>query len=294
MAKSLGRSLARHCPDIPRAVFSQSSDPELHRLFTVVDSFPPGMHAVPEGFEVKLHLDQLAPFEETIFIDADCLAFRSLEPAWRLFENSSVGVLGRRTRVATPWYEDSDEVRRQFSIDEFPTFNGGMYFIRRDGVSAAIFETARRLVPRFDELRMVRMRGHKADEPLLALSLAIHGVRAVDDTSSPLMRTLGNTQGGIVADAMSGACRIIKNGEQLSPAVLHFCTRRGRYVYYRECYRLAFADALATLSPWKELLARGLAVRDYVKYRAGNLKTKLADRCARSAILLPRPRHAAS
>ena len=42
----------------------------------------------------KLHLDAYTPFDETLYIDADCLAVAPVAPLFALFADVPVGVVG--------------------------------------------------------------------------------------------------------------------------------------------------------------------------------------------------------
>ena len=49
------------------------------------------------SYNDKLRLPSLAPYDHTIFVDADCLAYRDLNDMWEMFEGApAFGVLGRQ------------------------------------------------------------------------------------------------------------------------------------------------------------------------------------------------------
>ena len=57
-----------------------------------------------------------------------------------------------------------------------PRFNGGIYYLEPGPTCTAVYEAARQLLPRYDELGFVRLRGSENDEVLMASALAIHGI----------------------------------------------------------------------------------------------------------------------
>ena len=73
MAVALVRSARRLGTSLPFAVVTDHADARMRALF---DTLIPYRGELGRGVEQKLHLDVYAPFDRTIFVDADCLFFR--------------------------------------------------------------------------------------------------------------------------------------------------------------------------------------------------------------------------
>jgi len=136
---------------------------------------------------------------------------------------------------------DVGEMCALLGVTSVPKFNGGLYYFRRSATAAAVFEYARSLIRRYDELGLRAFRGGASDEPLLAIALATHGIAAVDDGGTA-MRTPIGIEGALDMDVFSGRCRFVKEGHTVSPAIVHFAGDFAETsVYRRERAKLRHA-----------------------------------------------------
>ncbi|TZF87299.1 hypothetical protein [Cognatilysobacter lacus] len=132
------------------------------------------------GFSMKLKLDQLAPAEQTLFIDSDCLCLGPLDPLFDRFEGNGVSVLGTPTSEGE-WFGDIATQCANFGVPALPRFNGGVYYLEKGERRNAVYEKARELEPRYDELGLVRLRGSANEELLMSISMALHGCPLIED-----------------------------------------------------------------------------------------------------------------
>jgi hypothetical protein len=200
------------------------------------------------GFYTKLHLDVLAPSDCSMFIDADCLCVGPIDDAFKTFRGRPVSVIGTMVHDVE-WFGDIATICRQYNIPAMPKFNGGLYYLERGSACAEVFETARRLAERYDELGFVRLRGQPNDEVLISLAMAIHGQTPIPERDN-IMNTIIDGPCGIELDVMKGYARIPnpKNhpkrnpwheGEILRPKIVHFLgIDTDFYPYNREILRL--------------------------------------------------------
>ncbi|MBA3485983.1 MAG: hypothetical protein H0T88_02115 [Lysobacter sp.] len=143
--------------------------------------FEPG--ALGRGFSMKLKLDQLAPADQTLFIDADCLCTGPLEPVFQRFAGHHVSVVGGSITDGE-WFGDVATTRSHFGIEELPKFNGGVYYLERGEKASRVYSRARELEERYDSLGLVRLRGCANEELLMAISMALEGCRGIEDDGS--------------------------------------------------------------------------------------------------------------
>jgi hypothetical protein len=237
MAKSLARSLLLHHPALPRAIVTDSTDPELSTLFTHV---LPLRREYGSNVRQKLFLDDYTPFDETLFIDSDCLAVRSLDDFWSAFQDVPFGVCGQRTLYAGEFdeYLDVDFILSRFHLAGLPKFNGGIYYFKRTLEAITLFDTARDLMNHAAELRFTDFRGDgPADEALLSVAMAIHGLTVTDMGVGGMWTPLDAT-GRLRIDIPNGLCSFTKRGRNLSPHILHAATFTESLFYLRECAKL--------------------------------------------------------
>lgn len=235
MAKVLARSLTLFNNDIPRALVTDSTDPELKELYDILVPLNPTFGT---GVRQKLYLDYYSPFEETLFIDSDCIVVRPISELWSFFSEVPFGVAGTEIREGK-WFMDVRAVLDRFGLEVMPKFNGGLYYFDRSDTAKSVFDTARSLADQYSEIGIDTFRGNGPnDESVYALSLGLHKIASVRDNGSYL-HVPRPIQGPLVIDALNGVCTFNKLGHQYSPAIVHFISSEAdRYPYRREAFKL--------------------------------------------------------
>lgn len=121
----------------------------------------------------KLRLPELAPFDETIFIDADCLAYRDLNGLWSIFRKGpDFGAFGTVVPLDAPegWVPPKilepfrDRIRHQFILQ------GGIYYMRKNKLTDFL-QTCREI---FSHLTDYRFK-FETDESVFDLACMMHG-----------------------------------------------------------------------------------------------------------------------
>jgi hypothetical protein len=240
LAGALLKSLRLNAPGVAVAVVTDRRDhPVISRFDHVVD-LDTGHGG---GFAQKLHLPDYAPYEETMYVDADCLAYGPLDELWQRFADvPSVGVIARRT--PTPfWCTDIERLPSEYQLPSYVEFNGGLYFLRRGEATDELFAEARSLFERSESLALVRFGETYGDEPAMALALSRANVGIVDDAGRG-MRTPSALTGTVTLDVAGQRAQFIKWGSPVAPVLVHFAGGRWRRPVYR-----------------RELLAMRLAAR---------------------------------
>lgn len=274
MAKWFAMSLRLNAPELPTAILTDSSDPELPELFTHVIPHTPEMG---RKMEPKFHLDRLTPFDEALYVDADCLVLNDLTAFFEMFQGQYFAIPG--WRYLSP--QDSDGavdvpfVLEHFGIDALAKFNGGCYYLRRGPQLTAFFDTARRLFANAESLRIGDYReGGFSDEPLFAIALALHGLRLTPTGTAGAWTPL-DTRGRIELDVAAGRCSFCKQGTMVYPDIVHFPGGyRECYAYHREVWRLKkyFGYATPAFHERARTFIRAMAwaasrqLRDQVRY----------------------------
>jgi hypothetical protein len=259
MAKSLARSLLLHDPALPRAIVTDSTDPELATLFTHV---LPLCREYGSNVRQKLFLDHYTPFDETLFIDSDCLAVRPLEDFWSAFHDVPFGVCGQRTLYAgeTDEYLHVDFLLRRFHLNGLPKFNGGIYYFKRTLAAIKLFDTARDLMNDATELRFSDFRDDgPADEAIFSVAMALHNLTVTDMGLGGMWTPIDATT-RLQIDVPNGFCSFVKRGRSLAPHILHAATFTESLFYLRECAKLRHTPPRLTLTQELNLRATALAL----------------------------------
>lgn len=126
----------------------------------------------------KLKLYRELPFDETIFIDADSLAFGDLNAWWDLFAECgdfcAFGYTRRGPDSGQGWFEPSGMQEYTDRISFVPDFNGGVYYMRRGDTCKEVFDVACHAAREYHRFQFYRF-AEPADEPVLSLGMAVCG-----------------------------------------------------------------------------------------------------------------------
>ncbi|MDP9077363.1 MAG: hypothetical protein M3O71_08080 [Bacteroidota bacterium] len=249
MAKMLALSLIHTNPGIKRAIVSDAGELEFTGLY---DTYIPYDRGLGKGLSNKLYLDKYSPFQETLFIDSDCLVFTSLDAMIDLSRRYPFVVFGDQI-TSGDWYMDVAAMCKKFSLPSVPLFNGGTYYFNDKVVAANIYDKARELAENYKTLGFTEFRGSINEEPLVSVAMAINHVDAVDDKGIG-MRTPIGLIGPLKIDVLNKQCSFNKQGEHVEPAIMHFA---GSYAiafhYKRETAKLKMARSLPFIN--KKLLS---------------------------------------
>jgi len=220
----------------------------------------PGQYG--SGFTPKLYLDRIAPAEKSLFIDADCLCVGSLASAFQQFSGHAVSVVGREVADGE-WFGDVATICGQFGIGGMPKFNGGVYYLERGAACSRVYETARSLLSRYDEIGFGRLRGQPNDEVVISLAMALCGETSIPERGD-IMNSLLAGPAGLEIDVFKGRA-LLRNPrrhprynpwyelEEMRPRLVHFLGADiNSHPYGRESTRLR----LVYQKHWPRWLAR--------------------------------------
>lgn len=141
----------------------------------------------------KLLLWEVSPFQETVFLDADCLAYADLNELFNIFEHADdFSCLGKTIPLesnSSGW----------FSLDTFPDhstipevinkeqarslrcsvdLHGGLYYFRKTEKAEKVFQDALSCVKNYSCYRF-RTFDFPADEPAFALAMELNDCRPI-------------------------------------------------------------------------------------------------------------------
>jgi len=251
LAKSLARSIDRFSPGIPKAVVTDNPESDLRQYYDHL------IHVNPErGRDVKqkFFIDVYTPFRKTLFIDSDCLVFGSLEFAFNEFAGGKSIIPDRTFEISFgfPHGTDFPKLSAKTGFRSIPGFNGGVYYVEKNTVSAEIFRRARLIVEDFPSYGLREFRaggGCPNDELVFGLALAERNSPTVK-LSRMLMEAPFGLEGKLHLDVIDGEVDFVRYGERVSPVIVHFCGAfRDLGVYERERRKLAILARQSPLAP---------------------------------------------
>lgn len=178
-----------------------------------------------KGFLFKLKIYKYSPYEETIYIDADSLIICDIGFFWNMFvsvqsEVSAFGYDIPLTNKASSWLYTGKYIKEKFNIDKIPGFNGGVIYWRKGEKSKEVFEYAIQLSKYYQELKIKKVARGISDEPLLSISMAVHGMKTYHDMGCVCMLTVLNMK-KLKLNVLRKICMFEKGITFVRPAVFH-------------------------------------------------------------------------
>lgn len=136
-----------------------------------------------ESYLDKLRLFDCLPYDETIFIDADCLVYGDIDRWWELFgqgdDFSVFGYAYKDLSVKKGWFRTEGMKEYREKIHFVPTFTGGVYYLRNTDVCREVFEIAKDAAKHYYEYPFAMFKD-PADEPVIALGMAVMNCHPID------------------------------------------------------------------------------------------------------------------
>lgn len=154
------------------------------------------------GFSSKLHLDKLAPAGQTLFIDSDCLVYGNLLPVFEKFKGHSVSVIGNYISQGE-WFGDIKSVCEKYKVSHIPKFNGGVYYLENGEKAKSVYQLARILEAKYDEIGFTRLRNKPNDEVVMALAMQMSNCTPIAEDGS-IMGEFVNFQSGFKGNVFKG------------------------------------------------------------------------------------------
>lgn len=218
MAINLAISLKINSPNFPIAIVTDSKDDSISDFFDFVIPIKEE-HGV--GLIQKLRIYEYSCFEETLFIDADCLAVKSIDFIFDSFVNQQVSCFGYKRTHDKIFGVDIVYLRNKFNVDYIIGHNGGIYYFKKTLIAKHVFDKACELVYDYDKIGIERLRGSINEEPMLAIAMSIYNMNPIDDSGMGMYTPVGQ-KGVFKMDALKGVCEFYKHGEKVMPAIMHF------------------------------------------------------------------------
>ena len=126
----------------------------------------------------KMRILDLSPFDETLFIDADSLAYRDLNEMWPIFNDGpDLGVVGTTFPLDSEkgWWDVKNLGELQNKVDYKLICQGGVYFVRKNGKELPGFiETCRFIEQHYYEYHFRLCEYYLADENIISLASSVH------------------------------------------------------------------------------------------------------------------------
>ena len=197
------------------------------------------------SFMDKINLLTYAPFEETIFIDADCLAYRDLNQYWSLFHDcSDFSAFGSTCSIheQNSFYDYEGAGVLKDRISYLTHLHGGVYYIRKSERCRQLLSTCQYIIDHYHEFDFKLFHDAPADETVFALAMSVEGMKPV--YAPPEMMCFYPCKTYFKSDISKGYAEFSMPWFQEEPIVRGcYCVHWGSFtipkpVYQLEAYRL--------------------------------------------------------
>lgn len=173
----------------------------------------------------KLKLFGMTPYDQTIFIDADCLIYQNIDCLWESMEQvEGIAGFGNILPLESDdgWFKIDDIGHWKHQISFIPQMHGGICFIKKGARLDKILDYATQIEAHYMEYKFKYFK-KPADEPILALAMAAAG-------SAPVKALPGDfiflpTVKALLVDEVireRKAICLTDNGCQIEVRIVHF------------------------------------------------------------------------
>lgn len=218
MALTLGRSVRLHNPHLSMAVVTDRNPAVFSRLF---DQVIPIRLDLGPPLRQKLCLLEYSPFEQTLFIDADCMVFGDLE--WIFKEPSTEPILLEGEQSSTGfWYADVPALCRKLKVQSIPKFNSGAMVLRRGGNCLDLMADARSVWDAAAAWEIMPSHGAFSDEPAISVAMARMGVKAHRFSRRLMGAPWIEDFVELRQNVLRGECVVTGRYDRCSPVICHY------------------------------------------------------------------------
>ncbi len=137
----------------------------------------------------KIKMLSIPPWDENIFVDADCLIYGDISNLFNYFPINGVKHIGNCfpiTATGKGWFDIENigiyKPKVFFKIHS----HGGLIFFNKSVKTLAVYNTCLDIVEHWADLKF-REFIHPADEPILALSMAINNCPPIEDNMEKIL-----------------------------------------------------------------------------------------------------------
>lgn len=177
MARTLLRSYRQTCDDPMRFALIADRENEFTAEFDDVILLEQPLNSWMDKLKLLTH----CPYDENIFIDADCLVYQDINFFWDLYKRaddfSCFGqVLPMDSQVG--WF--TAEAASVYPIQFITHLHGICYFIRRGKTVEQMAALCQDIIDNYNSVQYKGFNDRLADEPVFALAMAILGLRPIE------------------------------------------------------------------------------------------------------------------
>lgn len=248
MAKALAVSMRYYNPNICVAVVTDNPSEELSKLFDIVVDYN---QKYGIGVSQKLHIDLYTPFEETVFIDSDCLLFDDPIKLWNYFKTDcGIGIMGTEYLCENDTHysiKDLKSFLKQLNIKKMQYINTGIIYFNQSNTAKSIFKDAREIYENRNMLPFSKFKTAPLnDEPVFSAAMEKNNIQGVTwDEVNIMGFASGKTKHLSSLNVLKSKNTFIRDKLTCHPILIHFHVgSQSCFAYQREINCLLFKNKI--------------------------------------------------
>ncbi|CAN1512249.1 hypothetical protein MCEMSE15_00825 [Fimbriimonadaceae bacterium] len=191
--------------------------------------------------------------DAALFIDADSLVFRRLDPIWKAFAGQPIGVQGWTISHGDEWHGDISKVLNQTGFSQLNQFNGGLVYYENSAESRQVLDQVEHYRQAYDQTGFNPFRGHVPDETCLSLAIAKTGLGLCVPDRRDYMNTGVGLIGELRMNIRRAECSFVCRRRELRfvrPYVFHAHLYSQFLVYWKQLKELEKLEAYEKAHPF--------------------------------------------
>lgn len=129
----------------------------------------------------KMEILNVCPYDENIFIDADCLIYKDINFLWEIFKRADdFSCFGEELPLNSKegWF--TPEAAKKYRIHFITHLHGIMYFVRPGDKIDEMYNLCQKIISDYDSINFRAFNDVLADEPVFALAMAVMNFHPVE------------------------------------------------------------------------------------------------------------------
>ena len=260
MALNMLKSFRLHNPGVPFAIICDRENEITAQFDDVVI-----LKKANGDYRDKFSLLVNSPYDESIFIEPDCLIYRNLDFFWDLLsKESDFSCFGWNNGGLKCWFKTNETMDQLLNIipelrdnPDAPLFNPGYFFIRKGEKCKKMhndcIDIAEKLLSDniLNSYEPILCNGKLRDDPIFNIAMAVNGFKCGAKPKEGKCMSLPSKYKIDLIDLKNGKLDVTdKNGKEFKDcALLHFSTRKvyeeGLYLWQTIIFNLAFSGSKA-------------------------------------------------
>ncbi len=232
MAVRLLRSFRLFNPDVPFAILCDRENAYTAEFTDVVVIDNP-----TRSYLDKFLLLLKCPYDESIFIEPDCLVYRNLDFFWELLSGEYDFTSFGWNDGTLVFFQDPEYASQKFLNDPraaVPLFNPGYLFVRNGETCRRIYRDAMEIIaqikkdPKLNQDSELICKGSIRDDPVFFIAMALNGCLCNALPTDGKCVFLPGATKIMTASLSKGRLDADWHGEMTDCSILHFSSRRAR------------------------------------------------------------------